>query len=632
MDLGKSAGASSPIRDWATRYTHDDHAGESEPHHHQHHQHQEEEGDGVLLYYKYVDLGSDRRAVVKDWYRHQCGVEGLRGRVRVALNGVNCTLGASLAALRRHIGSVKAHSVLRGEDIDFKLSASRGARNSQAAQESGFTALSVKAVKEVVSLGDRGAGLSHRQGGRHVSPQEFHRLLRAQEEIAARRQPRGGERNRDRVDTDAGAGGPGPKKTLARESNGSATAAVDDDNDGERKLSSQVEQRRQSASHEAAAPGGESPVAAEDDKEAVLLDVRNVYETSIGHFSAEGVERLDPKTRQFSDLPKWVDENANHLRGKRVLMYCTGGVRCELASALIRQQCDADATGTEVLQLSGGIERYLQAYPQSGGGSSVRAEARAPRAAADLDGAEEGPEGDAGGGRSGSDGETSRCSGALGGGTGGGHGFFRGKNFVFDERVSVPEFPAGGIAIGRCLLCQCPWDDYGSRSRCSRCRMLVLVCDGCIARAATRVAPHRQPISSAPSLPMVLGPPRTGDTTIGDCCPVEGLGSRIPQPSPTAMPPPAVSPSSLSRLREASPAAAATAAIMRPHIRSTRDETKDEAVGESAELVLKAATANGTERVRSGGETEYSALLCSGCDLKRRQDARAPWPPGKGGS
>ncbi|CAN0480866.1 unnamed protein product, partial [Hapterophycus canaliculatus] len=47
-------------------------------------------------------------------------------------------------------------------------------------------------------------------------------------------------------------------------------------------------------------------------------------------------------------------------------MYCTGGVRCEMASALIRRHCDADATGTEVLQLSGGIERYLEAYPHSG--------------------------------------------------------------------------------------------------------------------------------------------------------------------------------------------------------------------------------------------------------------------------
>lgn len=51
--------------------------------------------------------------------------------MRVALDGVNCTLGGSLAALRRHISSVEAHAALRGHDIDFKLAPSRGARNSQ---------------------------------------------------------------------------------------------------------------------------------------------------------------------------------------------------------------------------------------------------------------------------------------------------------------------------------------------------------------------------------------------------------------------------------------------------------------------------------------------------------------------
>lgn len=50
-------------------------------------------------------------------------------------------------------------------------------------------------------------------------------------------------------------------------------------------------------------------------------------------------------------------------------MYCTGGVRCEKASALVRRECDAAAAAassssddTELLQLAGGIERYLQAY------------------------------------------------------------------------------------------------------------------------------------------------------------------------------------------------------------------------------------------------------------------------------
>eukprot|EP00752_Nemacystus_decipiens_P009767 g8723.t1 len=464
-------------------------------------------GAGVLLYYKYVDLGEERRSAVKDWYLQHCGAEGLRGRVRVALDGVNCTLGGSLAALRRHIVSVEADTILQGRDIDFKLSASRGARNSQAALESGFTTLSVKAVKEVVSLGVRGAGLSHLQGGRHVSPQEFHRFLRDQtarqlqrathhgghgegERLLLSSQPATDDAAATATPTVAGRADP-PAAIRQEQGNGEAmpSGGAIWPSEGYGEARERVVDRRGGGgggageddvdgARDAGAPASSPPVLS-DDKEAVLLDVRNVYETSIGHFSAEGVERLDPKTRQFSELPKWVDENVERLRGKRVLMYCTGGVRCEMASALIRRHCNADASGTEILQLSGGIERYLQAYPPgredpmgegAGCGSSDAAlEEGRQHQRASPDGAANGD------GR-----ESIQSSGGRSLGGGAEEGFFVGKNFVFDERVSVPESPAGGTAIGRCLVCESPWDDYGSRSRCTRCRMLVLVCDACV--------------------------------------------------------------------------------------------------------------------------------------------------------
>ncbi|CAM9760371.1 unnamed protein product, partial [Ectocarpus sp. 13 AM-2016] len=463
-----------------------------------------EETGGVLLYYKYIPLGEEGRAVVKDWYVEHCGVERLRGRVRVALDGVNCTLGGSLAALRRHIGSVKAHAALRGHDIDFKLASSRGARNSQAAEESGFTTLSVKAVKEVVTLGTRGAGLSHLEGGRHVSAQEFHRLL--QEGAARKRQAdkvvsgEGGERVSSGGEPIAAAAGgvvglssldaPAPpddrggdlaEATPTRRS-GHGTVVARAMKEG----ASTVSEGCIGAPAPAAAlaivgkrlRGGEGDKGDKDvpgrsdsaganaedatvakEKEAVLLDVRNVYETSIGRFSVEGVETLDPKTRQFSDLPKWVDENAYRLRqGARVLMYCTGGVRCELASALVRRHCDADATGTDVLQLSGGIERYLQAYPHGAEDPGRAREAQAAAAAAATPAQAEAAAAAAGAVRE------EDSGGVAGGGfqsAGGGQeqspeGFFHGKNFVFDERVSVPETPAGGVVMGRCVLCERP--------------------------------------------------------------------------------------------------------------------------------------------------------------------------------
>lgn len=45
---------------------------------------------------------------------------------------------------------------------------------------------------------------------------------------------------------------------------------------------------------------------------------------------------VDPKLRQFSDLPEWVLGHAEQLKNRKVMMYCTGGVRCERASAFVK--------------------------------------------------------------------------------------------------------------------------------------------------------------------------------------------------------------------------------------------------------------------------------------------------------
>lgn len=55
-------------------------------------------------------------------------------------------------------------------------------------------------------------------------------------------------------------------------------------------------------------------------KQLVLLDARNIYETRIGKFQTPNVETLDPETRQYSDLPAWIDDHSEQLRGKHVLM------------------------------------------------------------------------------------------------------------------------------------------------------------------------------------------------------------------------------------------------------------------------------------------------------------------------
>lgn len=156
----------------------------------------------------------------------------------------------------------------------------------------------------------------------------------------------------------------------------------------------------------------------ENNKELVLLDARNLYETRIGKFESENVETLDPEIRQYSDLPTWIDQNAEKLKGKNVLMYCTGGIRCEVASAYIRSK---GAGFENTFQLYGGIQRYLEQFPSGG--------------------------------------------------------FFKGKNFVFDHRISVGSSKED--IIGCCLLCNNTFDDYSPRCRCRLCRMLVLVCNHC---------------------------------------------------------------------------------------------------------------------------------------------------------
>ncbi len=92
-----------------------------------------------------------------------------------------------------------------------------------------------------------------------------------------------------------------------------------------------------------------------DDPEVVLVDVRNDYEVAIGSFPGA----LDPGTGSFAELPGWLDRQADRLRpGARVAMFCTGGIRCEKSTALLR------ARGIEdVVHLEGGILAYLEQVP-----------------------------------------------------------------------------------------------------------------------------------------------------------------------------------------------------------------------------------------------------------------------------
>jgi UPF0176 protein len=122
------------------------------------------------------------------------------------------------------------------------------------------------------------------------------------------------------------------------------------------------------------------------DPDTVVVDTRNGYEVALGSFAGA----IDPQTESFRDFPDWVARNRDALDGKKVAMFCTGGIRCEKATAYVKSQ-GID----EVFHLKGGILKYLEEVP-----------------------AEE--------------------------------SLWRGECFVFDERVSV----AHGLEVGEAELCR----------------------------------------------------------------------------------------------------------------------------------------------------------------------------------
>lgn len=94
----------------------------------------------------------------------------------------------------------------------------------------------------------------------------------------------------------------------------------------------------------------------EDD--VVVLDNRNSFEFRLGRFHGA----IDPGVSHFRDFPRYVAAHAEHWQasGKRVAMYCTGGIRCEKISGWMQHEL-----GLEVYQLDGGILNYFQMLPDA---------------------------------------------------------------------------------------------------------------------------------------------------------------------------------------------------------------------------------------------------------------------------
>ncbi|HLB52916.1 MAG TPA: rhodanese-like domain-containing protein, partial [Chlamydiales bacterium] len=151
----------------------------------------------------------------------------------------------------------------------------------------------------------------------------------------------------------------------------------------------------------------------EKDERTLILDVRNTYESKVGHF--EGAEL--PDLEQFRHFPEYAKKLKDlHGADAPVMMYCTGGIRCEYYSALLKEE------GFEkVYQLDGGVIQY---------------------------GLEEGSK------------------------------YWKGKLFVFDDRLVVPLDQEGEV-IATCRHCQNSCDVYHNCANMD-CNELFICCIHCL--------------------------------------------------------------------------------------------------------------------------------------------------------
>jgi UPF0176 protein len=87
-------------------------------------------------------------------------------------------------------------------------------------------------------------------------------------------------------------------------------------------------------------------------EEMVLIDTRNQFEYDLGTFRGA----LDPQTSAFHEFPDFIRKNQSDLARKKIVMFCTGGIRCEKATSWMREEQGM----TDVFQLDGGVLRYFE--------------------------------------------------------------------------------------------------------------------------------------------------------------------------------------------------------------------------------------------------------------------------------
>lgn len=154
--------------------------------------------------------------------------------------------------------------------------------------------------------------------------------------------------------------------------------------------------------------------------EVVFFDGRNAYEAAVGRFK----NAVIPNTRTSKDFIAELDSGRyDHLKDKKVVTYCTGGIRCEILTPLMKHR-----GFKEVYQIDGGIVKYGETY--------------------------------------------------------GDDGLWEGSLYVFDDRMGV-KFTDKAVDIGECIHCKAKTSNY-ENCALKRCNELVLICQDCLQDKAKR--------------------------------------------------------------------------------------------------------------------------------------------------
>lgn len=353
-------------------------------------------GAALVLFYQYTKQPwPESRVSLLIAYLHRIAStrHNIGGRVRVAPEGVNATVSSVSMDILQMLVLDLQHFDAIFEETHFKYI-------DNLSPDRHFVELKVYPVKELVfyGIGPNDAPLSN--GGEHLMPRDFHAKLAQSNTVVI------DVRNH--------------YEAVIGRFDGQELHAKAKDDDGEQgKISKKVKSDLSETNQDAAVS------------------------------TAAAATYIDPKMRKSTDFPAWLkqEETRKQLEGKQVLMFCTGGVRCERASAYLNTKMGTQLNG--IYQLQGGIENYLQEF---------------------------------------SDG-----------------GFWRGKNYVFDKREAISKDNRdgdGGVIRSKsdkksssssqqqdttttaletkCCVCSKPWDRYVGKKKCSTCGVPVLMCDKCM--------------------------------------------------------------------------------------------------------------------------------------------------------